>query len=78
MKHRVRAHVLLCTLAYYVEWHLRSAPAPLLFEDEGSRDRTASPVAPAHRSARAEAKARSQRLEDGSPPSRATRTAGSG
>jgi transposase len=30
----VRAHVLLCLLAYYVEWHLRRAWAPLLFEDE--------------------------------------------
>jgi len=66
-EHRVRAHVLLCTLAYYVEWHLRKALAPLLFEDEAARDHTASPVAPACRSARAEAKARSQRLEDGTP-----------
>jgi len=31
----VRAHVFLCTLAYYVEWHLRKALAPVLFEDEG-------------------------------------------
>ena len=31
---RVRAHLLLCLLAYYVEWHLRRALAPLLFEDE--------------------------------------------
>ena len=32
---RVRAHLLLCVLAYYVEWHLRQALAELLFEDEG-------------------------------------------
>ena len=31
---RVRAHILLCLLAYYVEWHLRQAWEPLLFEDE--------------------------------------------
>jgi Transposase DDE domain len=31
---RVRAHVLICVLAYYVEWHLRRAWRPLLFEDE--------------------------------------------
>ena len=31
---RVRAHVLLCVLAYYVEWHLRQVWKPLLFEDE--------------------------------------------
>ena len=32
---RVRAHILVCVLAYYVEWHLRQAWEPLLFEDEG-------------------------------------------
>ncbi|MEW6522302.1 MAG: hypothetical protein AB1445_01815 [Bacillota bacterium] len=52
----MRAHVLLCMLAYYMEWHLRQALA-----------HTASPVAPARRSARAGAKARHQRLEDGTP-----------
>src|ERR1700692_720277 len=31
---RVRAHVLLCMLAYYLEWHMRGALAPLLFDDE--------------------------------------------
>jgi transposase len=37
---RVRAHILLCLLAYYVEWHLRRAWEPLLFEDEGlTKDR---------------------------------------
>ena len=54
-------------LAYYVEWHLRRELAPLLFEDEEPPNLAASPVAPARRSARAEAKARRQRLEDGTP-----------
>jgi len=46
---RVRAHVLICVLAYYVEWHLRRAWRPLLFEDEElDRDRaTRDPVAAA-------------------------------
>jgi transposase len=49
---RVRAHILLCLLAYYVEWHLRQAWAPLLFEDEELVvDRcTRDPVAPARAS----------------------------
>jgi transposase len=46
---RVRAHILLCLLAYYVQWHLRQAWEPLLFEDEGlTEDRPRrDPVAPA-------------------------------
>jgi hypothetical protein len=45
----VRAHILLCTLAYYIEWHMRKALAPLLFEDENlDEDRkTRDPVLPA-------------------------------
>ncbi len=49
---RVRAHVFLCMLAYYVEWHMRRAPAPLLFEDDDPAAAEAarpSPVAPAPR-----------------------------
>ena len=67
---RVRAHVLLCMLAYYVEWHMRQALAPMLFDDE---DRVAadklrsSVVAPARRSATAESKAHSKRTEQGAP-----------
>ena len=44
LEDRVRAHILLCTLAYYVEWHMRQALAPLLYADEdleglrGARD----------------------------------------
>jgi hypothetical protein len=63
---RVRAHIFLCMLAYYVRWHLERAWAPLLFRDEG-KPWAADPVAPAQRSAGALAKAHSQRLPDGSP-----------
>jgi hypothetical protein len=67
---RVRCHVLLCMLAYYVEWHMRQALAPLLFEDD---DRAAaealrpSVVAPAERSPRAHRKLETKRTEDGFP-----------
>jgi transposase len=61
---RVRAHVLICLLAYYVEWHMRRALAPLLFDDEQPQEQP-SPVAPARRSASAQAKARTKRTPDG-------------
>ncbi|MBI4279203.1 MAG: IS1634 family transposase, partial [Armatimonadetes bacterium] len=64
---RVRAHVLLCMLAYYVEWHMRRALAPLLFDDHAPPPAPQSPVASARRSAAAEAKARHKQLEDGTP-----------
>lgn len=64
---RVRAHVLLCLLAYYVEWHMRRALAPLLFEDDPPQDTRPSPVAPAQRSPAAKAKARTQRTPDNLP-----------
>ena len=41
---RVRAHILLCMLAYYVEWHMRDALKPLLFDDETSRQAAAAPT----------------------------------
>ncbi len=63
---RVRAHILLCMLAYYVRWQLERAWAPLLFRDE-ERPVLADPVAPAERSAPALRKASTQQLEDGSP-----------
>ncbi len=63
---RVRAHILLCMLAYYVQWHLERAWAPLLFRDEQPPE-LADPVAPARRSAAAERKARTGRLADGTP-----------
>jgi hypothetical protein len=59
---RVCAHVLLCLLAYYVEWHLRRTWAPLLFEDEQCVEpHASSPVAHGQRSAGAKAKARTKR-----------------
>ncbi len=64
---RVRAHVLLCLLAYYVEWHLRQRLRPLLFDDEQPNPERPSPVAPAERSAGAPAKARCKRTPDGLP-----------
>ncbi len=64
---RVRAHVLLCLLAYHVEWHMRQALAPLLFDDEQRGEETSSPVAPAERSAAARAKARRKRTPEGLP-----------
>jgi hypothetical protein len=62
---RVRAHVFLCMLAYYVRWHLEQAWAPLLFRDE-QPPLALDPVAPAQRSPAALQKARTQRLADGS------------
>jgi transposase len=67
---RVRAHVLLCMLAYYVEWHMREALAPVLFDDEDPQAGEAlrrSVVAPAQRSPAAQAKAASKRTADGTP-----------
>lgn len=67
---RVRAHVLLCMLSYYVEWHMRRALAPILFDDEDKPAGEAlrrSVVAPAKRSPRAEAKAATKRTADGGP-----------
>jgi transposase len=67
---RVRAHVLLCMLAYYVEWDMRRRLAPMLFDDddrESARRERASVVARSERSARARAKAFSKTTEDGQP-----------
>ncbi|MFC1642262.1 transposase, partial [Myxococcota bacterium] len=67
---RVRAHVLLCMLAYYVEWHMRRALAPILFDDDdpdGALTRRDSVVAPARRSMQAEAKARTKHTASGHP-----------
>ncbi|HEV2268554.1 MAG TPA: hypothetical protein VGR92_03775 [Steroidobacteraceae bacterium] len=50
---RVRAHIFLCMLAYYVEWHLLEAWRPLLFADEDQAAKAhRDPVAPAERSGR--------------------------
>ncbi len=65
---RVRAHIFLCTLAYYVEWHLREAWRPLMFADTDQQAKaTRDPVAPAVRSPAALAKAARHTLEDGTP-----------
>jgi transposase len=65
---RVRAHILLCMLAYYVEWHMRQLLAPLLFDDHDksqARAARASVVAPAQRSAVALRKASTKKTDDG-------------
>jgi transposase len=66
---RVRAHILLCLLAYYVEWHLRQAWEPLLFEDEELVvDRcTRDPVAPARASESARRKKKTHTTPGGLP-----------
>jgi hypothetical protein len=63
---RVKGHVLICMLAAYLTWHLRQAWAPLTYTDEDPPAQ-ASPVAPAGRSASAEAKASRQHDEHGRP-----------
>jgi hypothetical protein len=64
LEDRVKAHVFLCMLAYYLAWHLRQAWKPLLFDDEQPPTRS-DPVAKARRSAEAERKARSKRTTNG-------------
>lgn len=67
---RVRSHVFLCMLAYYVEWHMRRALAPILFDDDdpaaAEAERT-SIVRPAQPSPKARRKAATKRTEDGLP-----------
>jgi transposase len=65
---RVRAHILLCMLAYYVEWHMRQALAPLLFDDHDKPQAQAartSIVAPAVRSDAARRKAATRKTDEG-------------
>ena len=68
---RVRAHVFLCMLAYYVEWHMRRALAPMLFDDHEAAtaaEARPSPVALARSSPAARAKASGRkRTSDGLP-----------
>ena len=67
---RVRAHVFLCMLAYYVEWHMREKLAPLLFDEEdwpAAEAARASAVAPAQRSPRTLAKSATKRTAEGLP-----------
>ena len=86
LEERVRAHVLICMLACYLTWHLRRAWAPLTFTDQNPPAQQ-DPVAPARRSAAAQAKASYQHDQAAGPtaasaacsptwpPSRATRSA---
>lgn len=70
LENRVRAHVFLCMLAYYVEWHMRRALAPILFEEDAPEEAAKlrkSIVAPAQRSERTQEKAQSKRTEEGFP-----------
>jgi hypothetical protein len=69
LEERVKAHIFLSMLAYYVQWHLAEAWKPLLFADEApaGEARECDPVAPAKRSAAALAKTQSRRLADGAP-----------
>ncbi|HMO47841.1 MAG TPA: IS1634 family transposase [Rubrivivax sp.] len=65
---RVRAHILLCMLAFYVEWHMREAWRELMFADTDQAAKAVrDPVAPAERSRAAQAKAASRTLPDGTP-----------
>ena len=72
---RVRAHIFLSMLAYYVQWHMRQALKPLLFADEATAEQKADrdPVAPAKRSKAALEKVHSRQLADGTPTMSFTR-----
>jgi hypothetical protein len=72
---RVRAHIFLSMLAYYVQWHMIEAWAPLTFKDEAATDarRLADPVAPARRSQAALAKVHTRTLADATPAMSFTR-----
>ena len=66
---RVRAHIFLCLLAYYVRWHLQKAWGPLLYQDEELEENRLhrDPVRPAQPSASAQRKKRLRKTEDGLP-----------
>ena len=68
LENRVRAHIFLCMLAYYVEWHMREAWRPMLFSDEDQAAKESrDPVAPAGRSDGALQKCSTKLLDDGTP-----------
>ena len=68
LENRVRAHIFLCMLAYYVEWHMREAWRELMFSDEDQAAKLIrDPVAPAQRSDEAMKKVQSRTLDDGTP-----------
>ena len=67
LENRVRAHILLCMLAYYVQWHMMEAWRPLLYADEDKKAKDLrDPVTPAKRSDTAMKKVKTKRLDDGS------------
>jgi transposase len=66
LEDRVRCHVLICMLAYYLTWHLKAAWKPLLFTDE-NRPEHPDPVAKAVRSPAAQTKAQTKRTTAGDP-----------
>lgn len=67
LEDRVRAHIFLCMLAYYVQWHMMEAWMPLLYADEDQEAKDLrDPVAPEKRSDSAIKKVKTKRLEDGS------------
>ncbi len=66
LEDRVRAHVLICMLAYYLTWHLKAAWKPLLFSDE-DRPVSPDPVAKAVRSPAAQHKAQTKRTSSDQP-----------
>jgi len=68
LEDRVRAHIFLCTLAYYVQWQMTEAWRPLLFADEDQESKASrDPVAAAERSEGAFQKVHAKHLDDGSP-----------
>ncbi len=70
LEDRVKTHIFLCMLAYYVEWHMREALAPLLFDDEEmaeAREEVVSVVAKAQKSKKAKSKAATKRTEENLP-----------
>jgi hypothetical protein len=67
---RIRSHVFLCMLAYYVEWHMRERLGELLYEDtdrESADQERSSIVSPSVRSASAQQKDASRKTPDGHP-----------
>jgi DDE family transposase len=66
LEDRVKSHVLICMLAYYLTWHLKAAWKPLLFSDE-ERPVSPDPVAKAVRSPAAQKKAQTKRTASGTP-----------
>jgi hypothetical protein len=67
---RIRAHVFLCMLAYYIEWHMREKLAPLLFDDHERDEAEATRVSivqPTPRSDAARAKDKTKQTTDGLP-----------